>query len=364
MLLKIVIEASILNNKIILLIGIATSLAFIINLYLTPILIFFSHKHGIFDKIDDRKVHTEDTSRLGGIGIFTSFLLSALISPVLVRLILGSEVIFHQPQIKMPFLIASVSIIFITGILDDFAEIRARYKLVGQFVASILAIFGGALITRIGIPFSAQTLELGYFAIPLTICWYIGISNSVNLIDGIDGQSSGISIIAAIVYGFVFLLHGQLLPSIICFALVGSLFGYLFFNFPPAKIFMGDSGSLFLGFILALLPIATFPQSGTSLVLPMTMLAIPIFDVIAAIWRRMREKRDIFSPDRFHVHHKMMNMGMNNRNILAVIYGLCLLLGSSAIIFESYQGNRLLYVLPAWCVIAIFFIFLHYKERK
>ena len=352
------------NNKIILLIGIATSLAFIINLYLTPILIYFSHKHGIFDKVDERKVHTEDTSRLGGIGIFASFLISSLISPALVRLILGSEVIFHQPQIKMPFLIAAVSVIFITGILDDFAEIRARYKLIGQLIASILAVLGGALITRIGIPFSLYTLELGYFAIPLTILWYTGISNSLNLIDGIDGQSSGIGIIASMIYGFVFLLHGQFLPAIICFALVGSLFGYLFFNFPPAKIFMGDSGSLFLGFILALLPIATFPQSETSLVLPMTMLAIPIFDVIAAIWRRKREKRDIFSPDRFHVHHKLMNMGMSNRNILAVIYGLCLLLGISAIIFESSQGNRLFYVLPAWCLIAFFFIFLHYKKRK
>lgn len=348
----------------ILLIGIATSLAFIINLYLTPILIYFSHKHGIFDKIDDRKVHTEDTSRLGGIGIFASFLISSLLSPFIVQFILRSDVIFHQPQVKLPYLTAAVAVIFITGILDDFAEIRARYKLLGQFAASILAVSGGALISRIGVPFSSMTIELGYFAIPLTIIWLIGITNSLNLIDGIDGLSSGISLFAAMIYGFTFLMHGQFLPAIISYALVGSLFGYLFFNFPPAKIFMGDSGSLFLGFILALLPIATFPQSETSLVLPITMLSIPILDVISAIWRRKREKRNIFSPDQFHVHHKLMNMGMNNRNILAIVYGLCLLLGISSIIYESSRGRSFIYVLPVWSLISIFFIFLHFKKRN
>jgi len=352
-----------LNNNIILLIGIATSLAFIINLYLTPILIFFSHKHEIYDKVDHRKVHTEDTSRLGGIGIFTSFIISSLLSPFLVTMIMDSEVLFHQSQLKIPYLLASVTIIFVTGVLDDFAEMRARYKLLGQFIASILAILGGALITKIEIPFSGFTIELGYFAIPLTIIWLIAITNALNLIDGIDGLSSGISIIAAMIFGFVFLLHGQFLPAIISFALVGALFGYLFFNFPPAKIFMGDSGSLFLGFILALLPIATFPQSGTSLVLPVTMLAVPILDVIAAIWRRKREKQNIFSPDRFHVHHKLLNMGMNNRNILAIIYGLCLVLGISAIIYESSQNHNFLFVLPSWIVISIFFIYLHYNKQ-
>lgn len=351
------------NTIIIIIIAIATALAFIINLYLTPLLIYISRKHGIYDKIDDRKVHTEDTSRLGGIGIFTSVLISLLISPLIMKVVLNYDSVFHQSPIKIPYFISSITVIFITGILDDFAQIRARYKLLGQLIASILAIAGGALISQVEIPFSSITLNLGYLAIPITIIWFIGITNALNLIDGIDGLSAGISIIAAIIYGFVFLLHGQFLAAIISFIIVGALLGYLFFNFPPAKIFMGDSGSLFLGFVLALLPIATRPQSGTSLFLPITMLLIPILDVISAIWRRKRDKKDIFTPDRFHVHHKLMNMGLNNRNILAIIYGLCLLLGISAIIYESSKVHNFITVLPSWIVVSLFFIYIHYKKR-
>jgi UDP-GlcNAc:undecaprenyl-phosphate GlcNAc-1-phosphate transferase len=337
-------------------------MAFLINLYLTPLLIFLSHKHGFFDKTDFRKIHTEDTSRFGGIGIFISFLISTLLSPFLVSIIIRNEINFQNSEYSLPFLIFSVSIIFLTGILDDFAEMRARYKLLGQLIASILAILGGAVISSIQIPFTEITVQLGYFSIPLTIFWIIGITNSINLIDGIDGLSSGISIFAAMIFGFVFLLHGQYLSAIICFILVGSLFGYLFFNFPPARIFMGDSGSLFLGFLLAVLPIATFPSSGTSLIMPMTMLSIPILDVISAIWRRTRDKQNVFSPDRLHVHHKLLDMGLNNRNILAVIYGLCLLSGLAAILFES-SDNNYIFILFAWILVSIFFIYLHYKKK-
>jgi len=352
-----------LNNEIILLIGIATSLAFIINLYLTPILIYLSHKHGLFDKTDYRKIHTEDTSRLGGIGIYASFLISTIISPLLVSLIIDNSVILENSELNIILLIFSTVIIFSTGVLDDFAEMRARYKLLGQIIASIIAIIGGATISSIQIPFTETVIQLGYFSIPLTIIWIIGITNALNLIDGIDGLSSGISIIAAMIYGFVFLLHGQYLPAIISYALVGSLFGYLFFNFPPARIFMGDSGSLLLGFILSILPLVAFPTSGTSLILPLTLLSIPILDVVSAIWRRTRDGNNIFSPDRFHVHHKLMDMGLNNRNILAVIYGLCLFLGIITIVFESTDSKYFLLIIIAWLVISLFFVYLHYKKK-
>lgn len=350
------------NNTIILLIGIAISLAFIINLYFTPFLIFLSHRHGFYDTMDHRTIHTEDTSRLGGIGIFFSFIISSMISPSIVHMILRDTTILTSGELRIPFLILSITVIFLTGVLDDFAQMRARYKLMGQLLAAVLAVMGGAVISRITLPFAGSIIELGYFSIPVTVIWLVGITNSLNLIDGIDGLSSGISIIAGLIYGFVFLIHGQFFAAIITYALVGSLFGYLFFNFPPAKIFMGDSGSLFLGFILALLPIAAFPKSGTSLVLPITMLLIPIMDVVAAIWRRKREDRNIFSPDRFHIHHKMMNLGLSTRNILAVIYGLCLFLGVSSVIFEASGRKYFFIVIPGWFIIVCFFLFLHYKK--
>ncbi|MBB6480133.1 glycosyltransferase family 4 protein [Spirochaeta isovalerica] len=351
------------NNSIILLIGIATSFAFLINLYLTPILIFLSRRHGLFDEIDHRKIHTEDTSRLGGIGIFTSFMISAFVSPFLVRMLTKDSFIFVMGKINIPLLILSIAIIFTTGILDDFAQVRARYKLVGQVLASIVAVLAGALITQIEIPFINYTIQLGFFSVPLTILWLVGLSNALNMIDGLDGLSSGIGIIASMIFGFVFLINGQFISAIISYSLVGALFGYLFFNFPPARIFMGDSGSLLIGFLLALLPIATSPDSPSSLVLPITMLIIPIFDVVAAIWRRSREKRNIFSPDRHHIHHKLLDMGMKNRTILAIVYGLSLILGIVIIIFESTGSHNFFLVLSSWLVVAILFIVLHYKQK-
>ncbi|MBN2656118.1 MAG: undecaprenyl/decaprenyl-phosphate alpha-N-acetylglucosaminyl 1-phosphate transferase [Spirochaetales bacterium] len=352
------------DNTIILVIGISLAIGFLLNLYLTPVLIYLSHKHGLYDEVNHRKVHTENTSRLGGIGIFVSFFISALISPALVRMISGDLTLFSNPQLSILLLALSLVVIFIIGVLDDFAQIRARYKLLGQFIASILVVAGGAQIERIQIPFSGVSLELGLLAVPVTILWLVGISNAINMIDGVDGLSSGISIIASLVYGFVFLLYGQLLPAIIIYALIGSLFGYLFFNFPPAKIFMGDSGSLFLGFILALLPIAAFTGESTSLVMPLTMLLIPILDVVAAIWRRKREKRNIFSPDRFHLHHKMMNLGLSVRNILAVIYGLCIIMGVSVIVFESSGRENYFIILCSWIIVIIFFLYLHYSKKE
>lgn len=351
------------NNSIILLIGIATSFAFLINLYLTPMLIFFSKRHGFFDEIDQRKIHTEDTSRLGGIGIFISFIISASVSPFLVKMLTNDSLIMEKDSISIPMMLLALFVIFITGVLDDFAQVRARYKLIGQFIASILAFIAGAAITQISIPFANYTLELGYFALPLTLLWLVGLSNAVNMIDGIDGLSSGISIIASMIYGFVFLLHGQFFSAIFCYALVGALFGYLFFNFPPAKIFMGDSGSLFLGFILALLPLVATPHSPTSLILPFTMLIIPILDVVAAIWRRSREKRNIFSPDRLHLHHKLLDLGLKTRTILALIYGICLILGIIVIIFESGTSPNYPLIISSWVVIAGLFIILHYKQK-
>jgi UDP-GlcNAc:undecaprenyl-phosphate GlcNAc-1-phosphate transferase len=249
-------------------------------------------------------------------------------------------------------------------VLDDFTEIRARYKLLGQFIAAIIAILAGAIISKIQIPFTSVNLNLGFFSVPITIIWIIGVTNAINLIDGIDGLSAGICIIASMVYCIVFLFHGQYYSAIISFALMGSLFGYIFFNFPPAKIFMGDSGSLFLGFILSILPLASFPQSSTSLLLPMTMLAIPILDVLAAIWRRTRDKKNVFSPDRFHMHHKMIDLGISTRNILAIVYGLCLILGIVFILFDFSKSKNYIFISAVWTIAIAFFIVLHITKRK
>ena len=346
-----------------LIIGLIISIALILNIFITPLLINLSNKHNLFDKIDERKIHTTDISRLGGIGIFTSFLLTIVIYFSLCALF-KIDLPQNNNEYNLLLIGLSITIIFTIGILDDFTEIRARYKLYSQILAAIIAIMGGAIITQINIPIFNISLPLNYLSIPITMIWIIGITNAINLIDGLDGLSSGISIFASIAFGIVFLISNQYLSAIICFTITGSLIGYLFYNFPPARIFMGDSGSLFLGFIFAILPIASFPNSEFSLVIPITMLAIPILDVVAAIWRRVREKRKIFSPDMYHFHHKLLKMGLNNRHILAIVYSICIILGIVSILFhfDNYLGMH--YILLTWILMISFFIFLHFKKKK
>ncbi len=344
----------------------ATTLAFILNLYLIPFLIQLSKKKNWFDdSTDERKIHTGQISRLGGIGIVLSLIVSGGVTSLGTAKLLNSSINFSlEYSLNNLIIFAGFFLIFIIGILDDFANLRARIKLYGQIIASLLVILGGVGIRYITIPFTDIALNLGWFGPVLTIIWLIGITNAVNLIDGMDGLSAGIVGMATFIYAIVFLLNGQNILSIICFTLLGSVFGYLFYNFPPARIFMGDSGSLTLGFLLALLPLMAEPQSGTALVLPVTMLMIPIADVFAAMIRRKRKGLHFFTPDREHMHHKLLDMGLDERQILSLIIGIQVFAGFSIFLFVSIRGvMRFLPVLLSLLLVLVFFLYLHYRHH-
>jgi len=200
-------------------------------------------------------------------------------------------------------------------------------------LAAIIVTAGGFLIRSITLPYLGG-LALGLFAYPITVLWLVGISNAVNLIDGMDGLAGGISAFAALSMGIIALIQGAAVTSVLCFALFGTILGFLVFNFPPAKIFMGDSGSLFLGFCLAAFPlvggISKVSAFGTLLV-PVTLLTIPILDISTSVIRRLRNKVSIIHPDKEHIHHKLLNMGLNQRQILWVLYGFSLYLSVVAI---------------------------------
>ncbi len=344
----------------------ATTLAFILNLYLIPFLIKLSHRYHWFDDAtDDRKIHSGQISRLGGIGIVLSLLFAAAITSLGTAKLLNSAINFSiEYSFHNLIVFSGFFLIFIIGILDDFANLRARIKLYGQIIASLLVILGGVGIHSITVPFTELTFSLGWFGPVLTIMWLIGITNAINLIDGMDGLSAGIAGMATFIYAIVFLLNGQYILSIICFTLLGSVFGYLFYNFPPARIFMGDSGSLTLGFLLALLPLMAEPQSGTSLVLPVTMLIIPIGDVFAAMIRRKRKGLHFFTPDREHMHHKLLDMGLDERQILSLIIGIQVFAGFSIFLFEFIPGViRFLPVILTLILALVFFLYLHYRHH-
>lgn len=344
----------------------ATSLAFLINLYLTPILISLSHKKNWFDDAEDeRKIHTGLISRLGGIGIVASLIISAILTGFVTARLLHCTVRFSLSDHHSPiFIVAGGLLIFIIGLLDDFANLKARIKLAGQVIAAVLVIAGGTMIRNFTIPFFEITIDLGWFGPVLTLLWIVGMSNAVNLIDGMDGLSAGISAVTCFVYAIVFLIMGNYMLAIIAFTLMGSLFGYLFYNFPPAKIFMGDSGSLTLGFILSILPLLAAPESGYSMVMPVLMLFIPIADVLAAMIRRRRKGQHFFIPDKEHMHHKLLDLDLNARQILSIIVGMQVFSGFCMILFVFIPGPlKSLPILIALLMVTALFIFLHWDRH-
>ncbi|MCX8013198.1 MAG: undecaprenyl/decaprenyl-phosphate alpha-N-acetylglucosaminyl 1-phosphate transferase, partial [Rectinema sp.] len=184
-------------------------------------------------------------------------------------------------------------------------------------------------------PFGTGIWSFGSVSYVLTFLWLVGITNAINLIDGIDGLAGGISALAALAFGLFFMFSSQILPAEICLALVGSLIGFLLFNLPPARIFMGDSGSLFLGYILAVIPLMSqyrgFQGQDIGVFSAATVLAIPIFDTLMAIFRRLRARKSFFSADRKHIHHRLMDKGYRTSEILAILYSLSIVLGMVAL---------------------------------
>ena len=329
--------------------------AFITSLCSIPFIIKFACSRNLYDPISHRKVHTEKTPRIGGIGIFLAFLLGV----VLVNF-------SHLNGVSVMFLL-STGVLFIAGLYDDIYGLRPLFKLAAQICsASLFAIFVNSFSSVI-IPLVDYTLPLQNSGPILTVFWIVAASNAINLIDGVDSLAGGVSFIASLSMGIYFLLSGSVLPSIVAFALAGGLTGFLVHNFPPAKIFMGDSGSLTIGFILAVLPLLDDKQADNphSLLFLLTVLLVPLMDTLAAIIRRIREKRPIHQPDKHHLHHKLLHLGLRIRFLLMTVYALSLIPAVLAVIW-GYLGftHTLVLIGSAWATVIIFFIILDRIYRK
>lgn len=291
-------------------------ISFIFSLISILCVLVVSRRFGLYDRIDERKVHTGNIPRLGGIGIFAGFVLGLVLFSIF------SDYQAFSGQ-KIWYLIVGCAMIFVMGVWDDMKPWKARIKLLVQCVAAILVLVGGFAFNPITFGPLGLTLDFGIFRYLITFCWIIGVTNSINLIDGIDGLAGSVSTMVALTYALFFHQYGNDAAALVCLLLAVSIGGFLAFNlpFPKAKIFMGDGGSQFLGFILAVLPFINNSVGVATIALPYAaaVLIIPIFDTIAAIWRRLREGRRIDSPDRLHLHHKLMMMGFSKRQTLVVI---------------------------------------------
>lgn len=234
-------------------------------------------------------------------------------------------------------------VILIVGIIDDAKQLSAKVKLPFQVLAAIILVLHDVRIDVISVPSfisETQVLQLGFWGIPLTILWIVGVTNAVNLIDGLDGLAAGVSSIACMSLFCIALLVGEFEVALVTAALTGACFGFLPYNFNPAKIFMGDTGSTFLGFILATVSIMGLFKSYAviSVAVPFLVLGLPLFDTGFAIVRRMKAGKPIMSPDREHLHHRVLDMGFSQKKTVGIIYLMCTVLGLCAVVLVSTGG--------------------------
>ncbi|MGD6831736.1 glycosyltransferase family 4 protein [Sutcliffiella halmapala] len=302
---------------------------FLVSLLLTPAVIKLAKKIGVVDKPNARKVHTVSKPRLGGLSIYGGFIFAILYSTIFVGVTLPMSIIL------------GATIIVITGFLDDKFELSPIIKLLGQLVAALVVLLNGIQIKVITIPFISGDIQISWIvAFVVSLVWIIGITNAVNLIDGLDGLASGVSIIAFSAIFTMALIIGNTMVALLALAVMGSTLAFLFFNFHPSKIFMGDTGSLLLGYLLAVGSLIGLKQvTFVTLIIPIIILGVPITDTLIAIIRRKLNNQAIMSPDKNHLHHRLLAVGFTHRKAVLFIYGIAIYFAISAISF--YKANLL-----------------------
>jgi UDP-GlcNAc:undecaprenyl-phosphate GlcNAc-1-phosphate transferase len=340
----------------------SAAVSLIMTLAIIPIILYVARRKEWYDSNNHRKIHNGNIPRLGGIGIFFSFMFTLLLMSFIVER--SSSAIMWSSR-YIPILVAGVLIHFL-GIVDDFRNLRARLKLLVQVCASVLVILAGFHFLTVLAPVAPFHFAMDWMAYPITFIWLIGMTNAINLIDGMDGFAGGVSAIIAATFSLFFILRGNAMAAIISLALLGGLIGFLIFNFPPAKIFMGDSGSLFLGFMLGILPILDMSNSRSSMnvVSSISLMAIPILDVLSAVWRRIRRGVSCLIADREHIHHKLLDMGFSTRQALALLCGLQLVLSAAGLSTLYFMQGAFFINVAAWLIAICFFSVSHYLARR
>ena len=295
----------------------------IVSLLITPVVIAISKKLNILDQPNFRKVHIRPVSVLGGTVILVAFILGIW---------LGHPI---EQEVK-PLIIGSI-IIYLLGLIDDIYDLRPIIKLLGQIAAALVVVYYGVTIDFISLPMG-PTIHFGWLGIPITVFWIVAITNAINLIDGLDGLASGVSVIALMTIGFIAILQADIFIMMICSVLIGALIGFLFFNFHPAKIFLGDSGALMIGFIIAFLSLLGFKNiTFFSLFFPIVILAVPFMDTLFAMIRRAKKGQPMMQADKSHLHHRLLDLGYTHRQTVLLIYSIALLFSIASVILYLSQ---------------------------
>lgn len=330
---------------------IAICLAFGVAWIVTPAVGRAAVAWGAVDLPGPRKVHQKIMPRLGGLALYLSFLVG-------IPLVLYPT---HLSQTAYGLLIGTTLIILV-GVIDDVFGLSPWFKLLGQVIAAVSILPFGISITFLTNPLNGQLVALGWLGMPVTLLWIVAVTNAINLIDGLDGLAGGVSCIAALTVAAVgwtqwkiFGAAGQQEIIWLALLLAAILLAFLRYNFYPARIFLGDSGAMFLGYLLATISVLGLTKSVTavSVFVPLVILGVPLTDTVFAILRRYHQRRPIFQADREHLHHLLLTMGLSHRQAVLVVYGVSMLLGLSALIINLISPDYAMILLLILAIVAI-----------
>lgn len=332
------------NDKIMVVLKIVLSVTCVTSLFF-PIVKWIANHVGALDYPNERKVHKKPMPLLGGLMMFFGFLFGY---------------IFFAPQnTQMLSILIAGFIVILTGMIDDIKPLKAREKLIGQIIAALIVTFYGNILLN-DITFFGFYFDFGVLAYPLTIIFIVALMNCINFIDGLDGLACGISTIFFATIGVIaFIMHNVgSLEITLTFIMLGACLGFLIFNFNPAKIFMGETGSMFLGFMIAVVCLMGFKAvTLTSLVVPMLILAIPILDTLFAIIRRIIHKKPIYLADKQHLHHQLLNKKFSQKTTVLIIYMVSILFSLASIFYvlKDKKAGIIIYaiitILIVWVVL-------------
>lgn len=318
----------------------------------TPIIRVLAYKLGAVDiPKDARRMHNKPMPLLGGLAIFVAFSLTSLIF-----------FLYNSQLLTIWF---GGLVIIICGILDDIFSLNPFVKLGGQILAALIVISQGIVIEHINV--FGTYIQFGWFSIPITLIWIVGLTNAINLIDGLDGLACGVSAICSVSLLVVSILHADTSIMMITAILAGSCIGFLPFNSNPAKIFMGDTGSMFLGYTLSVVSVVgVFKFTAViSFAIPLIIFGLPLVDTILAILRRVLHGKSPFSADRGHLHHKLIDMGLNQKQSVTILYAICSILGILAIMLsEDKIGSSVIILCVAVVIGIINYIFFNSKKTR
>ena len=337
------IETPIVGSKVAL---IAFALAAFIVFVITPTVGSIARYVGAMDEPNARKIHEDPIPRLGGLAIFFGFMIPALL--------------FLELTPEMKGVLVGASIITLFGAVDDFRSTGPLVKFAGQFLAAGFLIYYGVRIDYLTLPVVGHINLDSSLAVPLTLIWVVALVNIVNFIDGMDGLAAGVCTIAAGTFAIIAISLGRPGAGILAAILAGTTLGFLRHNFFPASIFMGDSGSMLLGFVLAAVTVHGVLKSvaAVTLVLPLLILGVPIFDLSFAILRRVKNRRSIFRPDRGHLHHRLFNIGFSQRKAVLILYAWCTLMSSLALSMRFAPGFVTVILAVAAIGVSLYLVYL------